>query len=377
MHATNEVTESGWSDESFAETLSKLIEGRGLELSSLAQRMGVNARYLEKLIERDSEPTPEAIELAAEVLDLSPDHFFEHRLAEVVAALEWDPDRVNALFSSHLSALERAHIDTGVFDDRPLRDTVRAVLADEELTQGDLAESLGMTASELSLILNRRVDAPPDFAQSVATALGLAPERLFAFRLDVVAERLRGSHEEVNALWSEIRRGPIVEPYVSWPVRPLPDPRDVSLTDLARSIIEIVEVEEPVLGARVYRLRLRAARIEHETRELRSLLNRASYAAISGGALVGTNEGTFEQTQKYLVLRRPNTPDVRPRERGEREIVEIPLVELSHVAWSTRARRLGGTVKDVQNELLALYRVAQPRLHELEHINRAIQHGGQ
>ncbi len=219
--------------------------------------------------------------------------------------------------------------------------------------------------------MNGRADRTTDFLCSVADALGVPPESLLAFRLEVVAEWLRAHPEETNEAWDEIQRGPLLEPYEHWPVRPLPDPRTVSLADVAKSLIAIVKIEGPVLGGRAYSLRLRAAGLYTGTRELRSVLNKASFAAIKAGAIIGLNEFPGP-TQKFLVLRIPGSPEVRVRTRGERSVSEIPLAELAEVVASTRAYRLGEPVAEVQNAVLALYGIASPRLADLEHINRAI-----
>jgi transcriptional regulator with XRE-family HTH domain len=359
------------SDAPFPESLGDLLHGAA-DLASVARQIGVGPRYLNSLLEGEVEPSVDAIELISDALGVPPGYFMEYRLGKVVSALQWDPERVNSLFLLSMAAEERSQVREAVFDNRPLKDLVRSLLREEELTQAELADSIGVSASDFSLIINGRIEPPPDFAYAIAQAFGLPEEVLFAYRLDVVADWLRERTTEINELWTEITRGPSLAHYVAWEVRRLPDPRDVSLTDLARSLIEIVKVEGPVLGARVYGLRLSAARIDNETRELRSLLNRASHAATHARALMGVNEGRLERTQKYLVLRAPDQPEVLVRERGPRSIPEIPRAEVARVAESTLAYRLGRSVREIQNEVLAAYGVPEPRLFELEHINRAI-----
>jgi hypothetical protein len=155
-------------------------------------------------------------------------------------------------------------------------------------------------------------------------------------------------------------------------VKPLPDPRRVSLKDLRRSLIEIIGVEGPVLGARVYRLRLRAAGIRSETRELRSLLNRASHAAITSGSVIGENERP-EPTRRKLILRLPGTPAVSIRARGDRSVAEIPLAEIRAVIEAMKSRRVHESPKTLQNRLLAVYEVGQPQRADVAHIHKAMR----
>lgn len=96
---------------------------------------------------------------------------------------------------------------------------------------------------------------------------------------------------------------------------------------------------------------------------------------MQAGALIGMDERS-DRTQKYLVLRVPDSPEVCMRARGDRTIPEIPLAEVCAVVQSTQAHRVGDTVQNVQNEVLAAYGIAQPRLADIEHINQAINMKG-
>ena len=100
------------------------------------------------------------------------------------------------------------------------------------------------------------------------------------------------------------------------------------------------------------------------------MLNRASYAAMRARAILGVNERP-ERSQKFLVLRVPGTPEVRVRARGDRQVPEIPLTEVRVVVKETLAYRRGDDVLAIQEEVLSAYAIRQPRLSDIEHINRA------
>lgn len=363
---------TGRSRVSFPEALASLLAERGMSPRKLARKMGIEASSLHAAIDGRREPTRGVLELAARTLRVPPQYFLEYRLATVIDALAQDPARADALFLESLPELERRNVDVSGFGSRGFGEAVRALLADEELTQGELAESVGMSPSELSRMLNGKRRFHTDVFVAVARALGVDPEFFLGYRLALLGDWLREHPNEIDILLEDIEPPLELSGYEAWPVRRLADPRRVSLKDVARSLVEIIGVEGPVLGARVYRLRLRAAGIEAETRELRSLLNRASDAAIKSGSVIGENERP-EPTQRKLTLRLRGTPAVRIRARGDRSVAEIPLAEIRAVIEAIKSRRQHESATTVQNELLAVYEVGQPRPADIEHIHKAMR----
>ena len=362
---------AGRSSVAFSETLAALLGARTMSLHDLLLATGLEARYLESLLDGSKEPPRGVIEVVARGLDLPPEHFLEYRIGAARDALGRDPERANELFLRSLTEIERQNLDVSSFDNRPFAEAVRALLIEEEMTQGELAENIGLSQSELSRMLNHRRKLPTDLAETIAQALGASPEFFLEHRLALVEEWFRETPEEVDALLEGLERGVELPPYEAWPPRPLPDPRRVSLVELSQSLIEIIKVEGPVVGARLYVLRLRAAGLGQETKALRSLLNRASYATMRAGAVIGVNERD-ERTQKYLVLRLPGVPEVRMRARGDRTVPEIPLSEVRTVVKATSAYKYGEGVEAIQNEVFAAYQLPRPGLADLEHVNRAI-----
>jgi transcriptional regulator with XRE-family HTH domain len=328
-------------------------------------------RYVNSLLEGEKEPIRRDMELIARALGDRPEIFFDYRLAMAMDWLSHHPAQANEMFLDSLSEIERDSVDTAGWSDRAFANAVRALLAEEELTQGDLAETMGISQSELSQILHGRRRVDPDLYATLGQALGVNPEFFLAYRLALLADWFRGHTAELDSLVAEVEVSAALPPYEGWPVRRLPDPRRVSLTELARSLVEIVEIEGPMLGARAYRLRLQASGIDHETHELRRILNRASYAAMRAGLIVGVSERP-EPTQKYLVLRTSGTPEVRVRQIGSRLVSEIPLAEMSEVVASIRSRRELVSVEGIHHALAELYEIVQPCEADIERINRAI-----
>ncbi|HWE81165.1 MAG TPA: helix-turn-helix transcriptional regulator [Gaiellaceae bacterium] len=358
-------------DDPFPIALAALLEESGTSLTELAVLAGIDPAELAPLSDGTKEPPPKAIEKIAPKLGVRPRYFLEYRIAVVVDGLARDPRRANELFYSSLPKAERATVDSDSWDDRSFGEAVRSRLLEKKLTQAKVADAVGLSESVLSQLLGVRRRLDVGLLLRFAEALDLSPESFLAYRVELVAKWLRDNPAELARILEAIERPVELAPYEAWEPRELPDPLEVSLADLARSLIEIVAVEGPVLGARVYRLRLQASGLDSESREHRQALNRASRAAVHAKVLVGVSEQA-EPSQKFLILRRAGTPEVSVRERGGRRIVEIPLAEIREVIASIQSRRGRVSVESLHSELAALYDIEQPRESDIEHVNRAI-----
>ncbi|HEY4347270.1 MAG TPA: helix-turn-helix transcriptional regulator [Gaiellaceae bacterium] len=358
-------------DDAFPIALAALLEESGTTVGELAVLAGIEPDSIGSMLGGSTAPPHKAIEKIAPKLGVRPRYFLEYRIALVVDGLGRDPKRANEFFLESLGKVERAKVETAAWSDQSFPDAVRARLVEKKLTQAKLADAVGISESALSQLLSVRRRLDVGLIVRFAEALGLSPEHFLAYRIELVAAWFFDHPAELARILEVIERPVTLAPYEAWEVRQLPDPMEVSLADLARSLIEIVSVEGPVLGARVYRLRLEASGLEVETRELRQLLNRASHAAVHAGVLVGISERA-EPAQKFLVLRRAGTPEVSVRERGGRRIPEIPLAEIREVIATIQQRRGRSSVESLHAELAVLYEIEHPREADIEHVNRAI-----
>ena len=143
-------------------------------------------------------------------------------------------------------------------------------------------------------------------------------------------------------------------PYTEWrPVAAAHDPRTAEQAQLVDLLAEVVECEGPVVAIRAYRLINRASGSRKLTTPARKALNRACAAAVRTGVVTATNPLECEG-QAQLVLRGPSRPDIILRERGPRELDELPPDEIAAMLgssvralrhWSRRRLR-GGCLKD-------------------------------
>lgn len=120
--------------------------------------------------------------------------------------------------------------------------------------------------------------------------------------------------------------------YSSWPSRPLPDPHTASLSEVTEGLIEIVEVEGPIVCRRAYALYNKAVGGSRLGRQTVKIMNRAVYRAIRLGRITQTGGGAVGNQ----ILQLTGRPAVVPRNRGPRGLEEIPPTEIAAVRDAIR-----------------------------------------
>ena len=119
--------------------------------------------------------------------------------------------------------------------------------------------------------------------------------------------------------------------YVEWePADLVPDPRIAEREHLVSLLAEVAACEGPVVAIRAYRLINRASGSQRLTAPVRKALNQACAEAVRKGLLIAANP-LNKEGQQQLVLRRPGSPEVLLRERGPRELEELPPDEVAAI----------------------------------------------
>ena len=169
--------------------------------------------------------------------------------------------------------------------------------------------------------------AGPDGASRIAAAPP-APERPpHDERIAPDQPMLQLSHHDPKPVNAGAVDG--LEPYVEWTsFGSVPDPRTASQAELASLLADIARREGPVVAIRAYRLINRASGRQRLTTPARRALNRACAAAVRTGNVVAANP-LDREGQAQLVLRSPESPNVILRERGPRELDELPADEIA------------------------------------------------
>jgi transcriptional regulator with XRE-family HTH domain len=351
--------------------IAQWLAERGSTVARLAYGTGVPPADLEALT--TGEPVllnAAAIGSIANKLGVHPDRLREFRLAVVLESLPFHPLQLDRLFREALSPIERELIVNAVFSDKSFGPTVWQLLHRHEMTQQELAESIGIAQPTLSRMMNGHELVSSEIIEPIAQALDVPPETFEEYRLELLADWLRSRPDRIDELFQELSWSPTFEEYRAWVPRPMRSPREVSPRELIESLLDIVSREGPVMGARVYALRLAASGIE-ETREVRSLLNRASAAAARVGLIIDENE-EGGQTQKYRILRLPDQPPMIRRTLGGRELWQVPPRELESVVQATPAWKRGESVAAIQDAVKAAYGLSGVSARDAEHVNRAI-----
>ncbi len=126
--------------------------------------------------------------------------------------------------------------------------------------------------------------------------------------------------------------------HVAWKTRPLEPPSDDNQWAATAAVIDIVNTEGPLTGARILRL-IREAVYPDTPRKLsRSRVERVVNAAIKRGIV----SKSFSDANDYFeswILHRSSTPEVVVRTQGSRKLPEIPVTEVEGLIRLKAGRR--------------------------------------
>lgn len=140
------------------------------------------------------------------------------------------------------------------------------------------------------------------------------------------------------------------KPYTSWQGRPVLPLVQLSRARLVELLVEIIEVEGPVVAERVYKLANKAAGSSRLGKNIQTCLNHAITSAMRQGQVI-RSDPLDDGGLRFTTLRRPHQPVVVVRTRGPRELLRhIPPEELRSVL-ANAARRTGSTEERYRSAL--------------------------
>ena len=140
------------------------------------------------------------------------------------------------------------------------------------------------------------------------------------------------------------------KPYTSWQGGPVPPLLQFSRAKLVELLVEIIEVEGPVVAERVYKLANKSAGSNRLGKNIRTCLNRAITSAMRQGQVI-QSDPLDDGGLLFTTLRLPHQPVVVVRTRGPRESLRhIPPEELRSVL-ANAARRTGSTEERYRSAL--------------------------
>ena len=119
--------------------------------------------------------------------------------------------------------------------------------------------------------------------------------------------------------------------YVAFSGMAGPDPRTVTVGEVADGLCQIIDTEGPMIAKRAFDIYLRGCGIRRLGGELKSTMNKALSSAVGQGRVICEN--VTSRTGLILsTVRSKGAAPVRPRRRGPRSFEEIPPSELQAIA---------------------------------------------
>jgi hypothetical protein len=152
-------------------------------------------------------------------------------------------------------------------------------------------------------------------------------------------------------------------PHVAWKTRPLDEPDDRNEWAVSAAVIDIINTEGPLTGARLYRLYAESVFPNSPKRLKKVRIYRAVQGLIHRG-IVSLADGQDSQYLDDWTLHRTGGPAVIVRERGQRRFSEIPSSEVSQLLTQGKIQgpRPRNRNRDFE-EILRLYSVKPSDYH--------------
>ena len=146
----------------------------------------------------------------------------------------------------------------------------------------------------------------------------------------------------------------IVSPYENYSGAATRDPREVSASEVASGLVQIVETEGPMLAKRAYDIYLRNCGIKRMGKDLKDLMNQALLEGVNNELLLRKDEWRTGGLL-HSIIRCPHQSATVLRTAGDRSVEEIPPSEIRAAACYV----LSGTMQHGDEEhlraILALF----------------------
>jgi hypothetical protein len=145
-----------------------------------------------------------------------------------------------------------------------------------------------------------------------------------------------------------------LDPYTEWEQTPQGDPRATPRPLIMAAMEAIIAAEGPMTATRAYALYNKASGGRKLTSVARAPLSSAVYWLAREGKIALTREADVPW-QGDDVIRMPDHPEVRVRELGGRELIEVPLDEIAELMRRLRAAHGVSEANDLKRAVLTAY----------------------
>jgi hypothetical protein len=189
---------------------------------------------------------------------------------------------------------------------------------------------------ELGIRLLREEEREQEEVEESTSTASAKEARLLEYEEDEERDKCREAEEEgPNEMGDDLR--PASSTKYSQESN-FPDPHDASLLSIREALHRIIEKEGPLTKRLLIRLYVEGCPTLHRAgKTVRSLLNKALYRMQKAGEIVVVDE-LGDRSPESQVIRLPETPRVKQRAAGRRDLLEIPPSELWFVLTSLLQR---------------------------------------
>lgn len=151
--------------------------------------------------------------------------------------------------------------------------------------------------------------------------------------------------------------------HVAWKTRPLEEPDEKNEWAVSAAIIDIVNTEGPVTGARLYRLYAESV-FPNSPKKLRKVRIYRAVQRLLDRGIISLADGADSEYLDDWTLHRTGSPSVVMRQRGQRRFSEIPPSEVKEVLSRGLPRGMRPKSRDRSfEELLSVYEVKPAEYH--------------
>ena len=174
----------------------------------------------------------------------------------------------------------------------------------------------------------------------------------------------------------EQRQEVVLDPYTAWEPGPVGDPRSTPRPLIMGTLQEIVAAEGPLTATRAYSLYNRGSGGRKLTSAARAPLSSALYWLAREGKVALVREADVPW-QGDDVVRMPDHPEVRVRELGPRELIEVPLDEIAELMRRLRAAQGVSDETGLKRAVLNTYGLVRLTARADEYLGLALDLAGE
>ena len=168
----------------------------------------------------------------------------------------------------------------------------------------------------------------------------------------------------------------VLDPYTAWEGGEVGDPRATPRPQIMAALAEIVAAEGPLTATRAYGLYNRASGGRKLTTAARAPLSSALYWLAREGKVALVREADVPW-QGDDVVRMPDHPEVRVRELGPRELIEVPLDEIAELMRRLRAAQGVSDATGLKRAVLSTYGLIRLTARADEYLGLALDLAGE